>query len=123
MHRVLIGVALLALAGCNSPGQRIARSIDAKIADAPVVIADSPPPPPPSVDAAPPPPMSCGPDAGTCELPPSTCLDTHYLVYYTSSTCDSGMCGYTQMLMYCDYGCVEQPTVPATGGCQQGGFT
>ncbi len=113
-------VVALALVGCNSPAQRI---IDAKSADALAVIADSPPPPPPSVDAAPPPAMSCGPDAGTCDLPPSTCLDSNYLVYYTTATCNAGMCGYTQMLLYCSTGCVEQPTVPATGGCQPGGFT
>jgi hypothetical protein len=117
---MLRSFVLFSLVACNSPAQRV---IDAKVADAFVPIPDSAPPPLPSVDAGPPPPMACGDDAGACQLPPSTCLDSNYLVYYTATSCDSGMCSYTPQVLYCEHGCVEQPTVPASGGCSFGGFT
>jgi hypothetical protein len=71
----------------------------------------SEPPPLPTVDAGPPPAMSCSMQAPACELPPSTCLDANYLVYYTDPMCVGDMCQYTTNLMYCSIGCVN-------GGCQ-----
>ena len=72
--------------------------------------------PPPTVDAPPAPMPSCTMDAGDCELPPSTCLDQNYLLFYTGGNCVDGTCQFTSNLMYCGgAGCVN-------GGCQ-GGFT
>src|SRR5689334_21946309 len=111
----MVRVALIALlaAGCHS-NHPVGRDASPRIADA-YVFPDSPPPPPPSVDAGPPPMPPCAADAGTCQFPPSSCLDAHYLVYYTGGACVDGTCQFTTNLMYCPYGCVN-------GGCQ-GGFT
>ena len=106
MLRLCVAVLVV---GCNSSG---AVHKDAALADATI---DSPPPPRPSVDAGPPPVEACGGDAGACMLPPSTCLDANYLVYYTGGTCGSGTCAFTTNLLYCPSGCVN-------GGCA-GGFT
>ena len=111
MFRFLAAASVL-LTACDTP-KRVEPK-DGAI-DAFVDLTDAPPPPPPSVDAGPPPMMSCSSAAPTCELPPSTCLDSHYLVYYTNGTCVSDMCQYTTNMMYCPSGC-------ANGGCQ-GGFT
>lgn len=116
---VLLGVVLLA--ACND--QSTSHRIDAPVPDA--ATADAAPPdaafvprpdaPPPSMDAGPPPVQACGGDAGACEVPPSTCLDENYLIYYTGGTCEEGTCQFTTNLMYCDEPCVY-------GGCF-GGFT
>jgi len=58
---------------------------------------------------------ACGGDAGTCAIPPPTCLDSNYLVFYTGGACDGGTCQFMTNLLFCDGGCVN-------GGCQ-GGFT
>jgi len=84
-------------------------------ADAPVdvtyVVPDAPPP---SVDAAPPPVEACQMDAGQCQLPPSTCLDTQYLVYYTGGDCVDGTCRFMTNVMYCGgWGCQNGGCVPA----------
>lgn len=108
----LLAVASLLLAACDAT-----KRIEPKDAPAEALVdlTDAPPPPPPSVDAGPPPMMSCSTAAPTCALPPSTCLDSRYLVYYTGGTCVSDMCQYMTNLLYCPSGCVN-------GGCQ-GGFT
>ena len=105
-------VLAVMVAACDEP-KRVP-PIDAVITDAAPLPIDAPPPPP-TVDAGPPPAMACGPDAGTCELPPSTCLDSSYLLYYTAATCEVDTCAYTSALMWCVSGCIN-------GGCD-GGFT
>jgi hypothetical protein len=112
-------VLTLLLVACKSTSQqtdaplRDSTSIDSLVVDAP--------PPPPSVDAGPPPTVACGSGSGSgsgsnaCELPPSTCLDEHYLDYYTGGTCNAGTCEFTSNLLYCPIGCIN-------GGCE-GGFT
>ncbi|HEY4177946.1 MAG TPA: hypothetical protein VGM90_13960 [Kofleriaceae bacterium] len=108
MLRTLAAASVLLIA-CDPPGKRIEQRDAAADAS-----ADASPPPPPTVDAGPPPMMSCSVAAPTCELPPSTCLDSHYILYYTNGTCVSDECEYTTNMMYCSF-CVN-------GGCQ-GGFT
>ena len=108
MLRRLASIALV-MSACDT--SRTVRK-DAALADA---VIDSAPPPRPTVDAGPPPMEACGGDAGTCMLPPSTCLDSNYLVYYTGGTCAAGMCELATNLLYCPSGCVN-------GGCA-GGFT
>src|SRR3954469_12644451 len=94
-------VALVVGVGCGEKRQRPTQgAVDAPL-DVVYVVPDAPPP---SVDAAPPPMQACVMDAGTCPLPPSTCLDTWYLVYYTGGDCVDGMCQFTTNLMYCDRG-------------------
>lgn len=108
MTRVVV-LAVLVMA-CEDP-KRVP-AIDAAIAgfiDAAPLPLDAPPPPP-TVDAGPPPAMACSPDAGTCELPPSTCLDTSYLLYYTAASCEFNTCMYASALMWCQFGCYS-------GGC------
>ena len=107
MLRLLTATSVLLIA-CDSPGRRI----EQKDAAADEVLIDAPPP---SVDAGPPPKMACSVSAPTCNLPPSTCLDSHYLVYYTNSSCISDECQYAMDMLYCPSGCVN-------GGCS-GGFT
>lgn len=112
---------LVLVAACNSPGPRaVDPKLDAPTRDAELIIVDSPPPPPPSVDAGPPPVVACGVDAGMCELPPSQCLDTNYLYYYDTATCQTGTCAFTTKTLYCDYGCVTDQN---QGYCRPGGFT
>src|SRR5690349_18024974 len=108
----MAAAALLASA-CDVP--RRADRKDAADADAAVVLVDAPPLPPPSVDAGPPPAMSCSVAAPTCELPPSTCLDNNYLVYYNGSSCVNDVCEYMEFMLYCPNGC-------SNAGCF-GGFT
>jgi hypothetical protein len=112
VFRYLAVVSVLASA-CDSHGA--SRDAADQAADATAVLVDSPPPPPASVDAGPPPMMACSVAAPTCELPPSTCLDSNYLVYYTDGSCVADQCQYTTNLLYCPEGCVN-------GGCP-GGFT
>jgi len=109
-----LAAASLVVIACDVPN-RGARRDAAPDAIEVVDAVDAPPPPPPSVDAGPPPMMTCSVAAPTCELPPSTCLDSNYLVYYTDGSCVADMCQYTTNLLYCPSGC-------ANGGCQ-GGFT
>lgn len=110
-------LALAFIAACG-PGERdhegAPLKLDAARIDTPVPV-DSPPRPQPSVDAGAPPTLSCGEDAGACEPPPSTCLDSNYLLYYTGGTCTAGTCELITNLLYCPGGC-------SNGGCQ-GGFT
>jgi hypothetical protein len=106
-----LAVASFLATACN-PAKRVEPKDAAP--DAFVELIDAPPPPP-SVDAGPPPMMSCTTAAPTCELPPSTCLDDSYVVYYTDGTCVSDMCQYMTHLLYCPTGC-------RNGGCL-GGFT
>jgi len=110
--RFLAVASLLAIA-CDTPrrGDPADAPVDAQV-DAQVSPTDAPPP---SMDAGPPPMVSCSASAPTCDLPPSTCLDTNYLIYYTDGTCVDDACQYTTNLLYCPSGCVN-------GGCQ-GGFT
>jgi hypothetical protein len=81
----------------------------------PVDTAYVPPPdaPPPTVDAPPAPAPACTMDAGDCQLPPSTCLDQWYLLYYTGGDCVDGTCQFTTNLMYC-------PETCQSGGCLPG---
>ena len=119
MLRWLAWAALVA--GCDSPGlRRIDPKADAAARDAELIIVDSAPLPPPSVDAGPPPVVACGLDAGMCELPPSQCLDSNYLYYYDTATCEAGTCAFTAKSLYCTHGCV---TDQSQGYCQSGGFT
>ncbi|MBA3462850.1 MAG: hypothetical protein H0T46_23040 [Deltaproteobacteria bacterium] len=108
MLRLLAAASLLTNA-CDTPKRVVPRDATP---DSFVAAIDAPPP---SVDAGPPPMMACTAAAPTCALPPSTCLDSRYLVYYTDGSCVSDMCQYTTNVMYCPSGCVN-------GGCQ-GGFT
>jgi hypothetical protein len=105
----------LMLVACDSGGRKVddAAVIDVSVIDS--LLPPDAPPPPPTVDAGPPPVVSCGDDAGTCELPPSSCLDASYMIYYTGGTCNDGVCELTQNLMYCPWGCLGN-------GCG-GGFT
>lgn len=112
VFRFLAAASLVVMA-CDSP-QRVSPT-DAPV-DAPTDAFVSPiDAPPPSSDAGPPPMVSCSTSAPTCELPPSTCLDPNYLIYYTGGTCVDDSCQYMTNLLYCPIGCVN-------GGCQ-GGFT
>jgi hypothetical protein len=114
MVRLAILGAWLA-AACDSGGRQIADAFDGHVGielDASTI--DAWLPPPPSHDAGQPAATSCGGDASTtCALPPSTCLDENYLLYYTDPVCDGGTCRYTTNLMYC---------VCVNDGCD-GGFT
>lgn len=105
----LLAAAILFLIACNAPGRAEPKDAPPDPPDVYVPVGFDAPPP--SVDAGPPPAMSCSTAAPTCELPPSTCLDAHYLVYYTDGTCVGDMCQYTTNLMFCSSGCVN-------GGCQ-----
>lgn len=93
------------------PPTSTGRGKDAAV-DSVYVVPDGPPP---SVDAPPPPMPACTNDAGECQLPPSACLDTWYLLYYTGGDCTNGTCHFTSNLMYCPGTCMN-------GGCS-GGFT
>lgn len=102
------------IAACSQTRQRppAGHPFDA----APDIVYVVPDGPPPSTDAPLPPMPACVADAGTCQLPPSACLDQYYLVYYTGGDCTDGTCHFTTNLMYCGvYGCTN-------GGCN-GGFT
>ena len=113
MRTILLAVLLAAACGDDRPRSNLdaqARKTDAAVTDS----GPTPDVPPPSVDAAPPPMPACG-DAGTCAFPPSTCLDSNYLVYYTGGSCANGTCQFTTNTMYCYGGCMN-------GGCL-GGFT
>jgi hypothetical protein len=56
-------------------------------------------------------PMSCGGDAGDCQLPPSacgssscdgsSCAGTPWVVYYDSPTCVGGRCLFTKRFFEC----------------------
>src|SRR5882672_10238161 len=107
-------IVMLAFAVAGCVRGRPAKS-DAAVPDVEVIV-DSyfPDAAPPPFDAAPLRTMACGQDAGACMLPPSTCLDDRYLIYYTGGTCDHGTCQFTTNWLYCGAGCVN-------GGCQ-GGF-
>jgi hypothetical protein len=107
VFRLLVAASLL-LTACDA-GKRI----EPKDAVADVFVPIDVPPP--SVDAGPPPMVSCSTAAPTCDLPPSTCLDSHYMVYYGDGTCVGDVCQYTTNTLYCPSGCVN-------GGCS-GGFT
>ena len=111
MVRLALAALVLTAACDHGTAQRDAAP---RLSDA-YQFPDAAPPPPPSVDAGPPPMPPCGADAGTCQFPPSTCLDPHYLLYYTGGACVNGTCQFTTNLMYCPAGCVN-------GGCL-GGFT
>ena len=100
--------------GADAPSGAADTGLDAPppTIDAPFVPFDSFRPPP---DTGPPLSTACS-DAGTCELPPSTCLDREWLVYYesASSSCDdAGTCSFTTRALYCFDGCVA-------GGCDPG---
>jgi hypothetical protein len=113
MWRAAVLVSLIG--SCSETRHRppAGHAFDAAI-DSVYVVPDAPPP---SVDAAPAPMPACKLDAGTsCPLPPSTCLDQYYLIYYTGGDCTDGTCHFMTNLMYCGpYGCTN-------GGCN-GGFT
>ncbi|MCW5807211.1 MAG: hypothetical protein KIT31_32945 [Deltaproteobacteria bacterium] len=111
MFRFMVAASLVVVA-CGSP-----RRVEPKDAgvDALAEEVDGPPPPRPSVDAGPPPMVVCSRAAPVCELPPSTCLDGSYLVYYEGGECVGDECQYTTKLLYCASGCLN-------GGCE-GGFT
>ena len=105
-------VLLLALISACSDKQRppVEHTSDAAPVDTVWVAPDAPPP---SVDAPPAPMPACTMDAGACELPPSTCLDQWYLLYYTGGDCVDGTCQFTTNLMYC-------PDTCQSGGCLPG---
>jgi hypothetical protein len=109
MWRVVAALALIA--SCNDkPQPPIEHAADAAPVDTVYVVPDAPPP---SVDAPPAPMPTCTMDAGECELPPSTCLDQWYLLYYTGGDCVDGTCQFTTNLMYC-------PDTCQSGGCLPG---
>jgi hypothetical protein len=112
MWRVVLALALIpACSDDKRPPEQ--RAADAAPIDAVHVYPDAPPP---TVDAPPAPMPTCTMDAGECQLPPSTCLDPSYLLYYEGGACVDGTCQFTTHLMYCgENGC-------ANGGCL-GGFT
>ncbi len=117
-----LGVFLL-LAAC-SPGSRDQKheppADGAPVEDA-YVWPDAAPPP---FDAAPLPAMACAPaDPGpSCPLPPSSCLDEHYLIYYTNGSCVNDTCTFEEQWMYCSYRCEPFLEPPYGAGCL-GGFT
>jgi hypothetical protein len=100
-------VAIIVCGGCGDARRPTPRTADAQPIDAPWVAPDVAPP---SVDAAPAPMPACVADAGLCPLPPSTCLDSWYLVYYTGGDCTNGTCQFETHVMYC-----------GGDGCQNGG--
>jgi len=64
--------------------------------------------------ASPPTDMPCDVDASdTCPLPPSTCYDTKWLIFYTNPTCVEGVCHFDALAMSC--GNVE---ICINGGCE-----
>jgi hypothetical protein len=69
------------------------------------------PEPQPPLDAGDPPVVACDPDGPPCELPPSTCADTNFLVYYTGGECAKSYCQWEKHFELCDYGCWY-------GGCE-----
>jgi hypothetical protein len=117
-HRSMLrfGMLVLVLAACHAesrPAGDAPPGVPAVTADAPI---EAFVPPPPTHDAGPPPTVSCEVNAPMqCDLPPSTCLDDYYLIYYTSGTCVDGSCTYVTNYMYCSSRCEQ-------GGCS-GGFT
>ena len=71
--------------------------------------------------------MSCGGDAGDCELPPSACAepscddagqcpDLGWVVFYDAPTCVSGQCQFTRRYFKCSL-----DTFCAGGGCRFNG--
>ncbi len=109
MWRVVAALALVS-ACADKKRPPVEHTADAAPIDTVWVQPDAPPP---SVDAPPAPMPTCTMDAGECELPPSTCLDQSYLLYYTGGDCVDGTCQFTTNLMYCGWGCVD-------GGCTPG---
>jgi hypothetical protein len=70
---------------------------------------------PPTPDAGPGPSPPCADAANPCELPPSYCLDDHWLRSYTNGRCtDAGVCAFD---VY-DMQCFPAPVPP---DCYQGG--
>ncbi len=69
-------------------------------------------------DGGPPPVIACGADAAIpCPLPPSVCVDDHWLRYYYGGTCgDAGVCVY----QVGEYACPPSPVQPdcLDGGCR-----
>jgi hypothetical protein len=77
---------------------------------------DSQLPTPP--DGGPFPVVACAGDGGVaCPLPPSQCVDDHWLRFYQSGECgDAGVCVYQAY----EYQCPQSPIQPdcADGGCR-----
>ena len=71
-------------------------------------------------DSGPPPTVACtsASDGGVpCPLPPSRCVDDHWLLFYSSGDCgDAGVCVYQTY----EYQCPPSPIAPdcADGGCK-----
>ncbi len=119
-----LGVVLMVLAACD-PGSRDEPKHDELRSDGPhadaYVFPDAAPPP---FDAAPLPEMACTPaDAGMqCPLPPSRCLDSHYLIYYTNGSCVDDKCTFSEQWTFCSSGCMTYGDPQYGAGCS-GGFT
>jgi hypothetical protein len=90
--------------------------------------ADAPVVPPADVMFPEAPDLSCGGDAGECQLPPSACADPscdggacpgiQWVVYFDNPVCVSGKCVYTNRYFECSNG-----TMCAAGGCRFNGTT
>ncbi len=65
-------------------------------------------------DGGPPPTVAC--DGGTCTLPPSTCIDDHWLRYYAGGTCKDGLCEFRAYEMLCSPS--QVPPDCYQGGCR-----
>jgi hypothetical protein len=68
-----------------------------------------------------PPPVACGAeagdDAGPCPLPPSTCGDSQWLVYYDDGQCVAGQCVWQKRHRGCGGGgCFKGACAPPAGG-------
>jgi hypothetical protein len=70
-------------------------------------------------DGGPPPVVACagaGDGGVVCPLPPSACIDDHWLRFYTGGECEAGTCIYGTA----EYQCPVSPIQPdcADGGCR-----
>jgi hypothetical protein len=106
---------LLIVGACGDPGPP-RKPLD----DAPVASVDAhvwPDASPPPFDAAPLPELACAPTEMPCPLPPSRCLDSHYLIYYTNGSCVDDNCTFDEHWTYCFVACVSYGHPQDGAGC------
>ena len=119
MWPVALFLCCFVLCGCTTTpsaadrGDLAAATVDAAIADFAFAQPDLNDPwwssdgPPPEDAGSPPPSQSCVPDAAardmasTCDLPPSTCLDSRWLIYYVNPVCQGGSCRWEKRFLDC----------------------